>query len=57
MSDAKMTINLRVWRQTGPKEKGYFMDYQARNVSPHMSFLEMLDVMNEDLVRQGKEAV
>lgn len=57
MSDSKMTINLKVWRQKGPKEKGEFMDYKAQNVSEHMSFLEMLDVMNEDLVRQGKEAV
>lgn len=57
MSDKKMTINLKIWRQKGPKEKGEFMDYQAKNVSEHMSFLEMLDVMNEDLVRQGKEAV
>jgi succinate dehydrogenase / fumarate reductase, iron-sulfur subunit len=57
MSNKKMTINLKVWRQKGPKEKGEFMDYQAQNVSEHMSFLEMLDVMNEDLVRQGKEAV
>jgi succinate dehydrogenase / fumarate reductase iron-sulfur subunit len=57
MSDTKMTINLKVWRQKGPKEKGEFMDYKAQNVSEHMSFLEMLDVMNEDLVRQGKEAV
>ncbi len=57
MSDKKMTINLKIWRQKGPKEKGEFMDYQAQNVSEHMSFLEMLDVMNEDLVRQGKEAV
>lgn len=57
MSETKMTINLKVWRQVGPKEKGHFMDYKAQNVSEHMSFLEMLDVMNEDLVRQGKEAV
>jgi succinate dehydrogenase / fumarate reductase iron-sulfur subunit len=57
MSDKKMTINLKVWRQKSPNEKGEFMDYKATNVSEHMSFLEMLDVMNEDLVRQGKEAV
>lgn len=57
MSDKKMTINLKIWRQKGPNEKGGFMDYQAKNVSEHMSFLEMLDVMNEDLVRQGKESV
>lgn len=57
MSDKNMTLNLKVWRQAGPGAPGRFMEYQAKNVSTHMSFLEMLDVMNEDLVRQGQEAV
>lgn len=55
--DKKMNLNLKVWRQKGPNDKGQFMDYEAKNVSEHMSFLEMLDVMNDDLVRQGKETV
>jgi succinate dehydrogenase / fumarate reductase, iron-sulfur subunit len=57
MSNETMTLNLKIWRQKGPNEKGHFMDYTAKNVSPHMSFLEMLDVVNQDLIRQGKEPV
>lgn len=57
MSNESMTLNLKIWRQKGPNDKGYFMDYVAKNVSPHMSFLEMLDVVNQDLIKQGKEPV
>ena len=42
-----MRIFLKVWRQAGPKSAGQFVDYTAENVSPDMSFLEMLDVVNE----------
>ena len=42
-----MRIFLKVWRQAGPKARGEFVDYTAENVSPDMSFLEMLDVVNE----------
>ncbi|NJL24315.1 MAG: succinate dehydrogenase/fumarate reductase iron-sulfur subunit [Calothrix sp. SM1_5_4] len=52
-----MTLNLKIWRQAGPEAKGSFMEFQAKNVSSDMSFLEMLDVVNEDLVRNGKEPV
>jgi succinate dehydrogenase / fumarate reductase iron-sulfur subunit len=52
-----MTLKLRIWRQAGPKVPGSFMDYEAKNVTTDMSFLEMLDVVNEDLVRSGKEPV
>jgi succinate dehydrogenase / fumarate reductase iron-sulfur subunit len=52
-----MNLTLRIWRQKNAQDKGQFMDYQAKDVSPDMSFLEMLDVMNEDLVRQGQEPV
>ena len=51
--DKTLNLNLKVWRQEGPDKKGFFMDYQARGISIHMSFLEMMDVMNEDLVKQG----
>lgn len=56
-SNKKMNLHLKVWKQKGPNDPGHFMDYDAKGVSPDMSFLEMLDVMNEDLIRQGKEPV
>jgi len=52
-----MRLNLRIWRQAGPDAKGRLEDYTAGNVSPDMSFLEMLDVVNEGLIRQGKDAI
>ena len=52
-----MRITLRVWRQAGPNEQGRLQTYVAENVSPDMSFLEMLDVVNEDLVRKGEDAI
>lgn len=52
-----MKLKLKIWRQAGPQEKGFFMDYEASNVSPEMSFLEMLDVVNEDLIKQGQDPV
>jgi succinate dehydrogenase / fumarate reductase iron-sulfur subunit len=52
-----MNLTLRVWRQKGPEEKGRLEEIEAKNISPHMSFLEMLDVVNEGLARQGREPV
>src|ERR1051325_6168947 len=52
-----MNLTLRIWRQKNAEDKGQFMEYQAKDISPDMSFLEMLDVMNEDLVQQGQEPV
>jgi len=52
-----MTIHLKIWRQPGPDKPGKLVDYSLDSVDPDMSFLEMLDVLNEDLVRQGKEPV
>lgn len=58
MAEGKnMTINLKIWRQAGPNAPGSFMEFQAKNVSPEMSFLEMLDVVNEELIRTGKDPV
>ncbi|MEL6255614.1 MAG: succinate dehydrogenase/fumarate reductase iron-sulfur subunit [Bacteroidota bacterium] len=57
MSDTKMKINLKVWRQNGPKDAGKIVDYSLDNVSPDMSFLEMLDVLNEQLVGKDEEPV
>ena len=43
-----------MWRQAGPDRAGRLVDYTADNVSPDMSFLEMLDVVNEGLIAQGR---
>jgi len=48
---------LRIWRQAGPAAPGRLEDYVADDVSPDMSFLEMLDVVNEGLIRKGKDAI
>ncbi len=52
-----MNLTLQVWRQAGRNEKGRFEKYDAKDVSPHMSFLEMLDVVNETLISQGSEPI
>ncbi|MBI4484441.1 MAG: succinate dehydrogenase/fumarate reductase iron-sulfur subunit [Acidobacteria bacterium] len=52
-----MRLKLRIWRQSGPTAAGRLEEYSADNVSPDMSFLEMLDVVNEGLIRQGKDPI
>jgi succinate dehydrogenase / fumarate reductase iron-sulfur subunit len=52
-----MNIHLRVWRQAGPAEPGRMEIHSAEGVSPDMSFLEMLDVVNEKLIKAGKEPI
>lgn len=52
-----ININLRIWRQRGPKEKGHFESYKLDNVSTDSSFLEMLDMLNEKLIESGEEPV
>lgn len=52
-----MTIHLRVWRQEGPDAEGKLVDYTLNDVSPDMSFLEMLDVLNESLIRSDQDPV
>ena len=52
-----MRIFLKVWRQATPKDRGAFVDYTAENVSPDMSFLEMLDVVNEGLIIKGEDPI
>lgn len=52
-----MTLNLRVWRQKNTNSKGQLVPYKLENVSQHMSFLEMLDILNENLVKEGEEPV
>ena len=52
-----INIKLKIWRQRGPKEPGKFADYSLDNVPTDISFLEMLDMLNEQLVEQGEEPV
>jgi len=52
-----MRITLRVWRQAGPNEPGRLVTYVADGVSPDMSFLEMLDVVNEGLIAKGTDPI
>jgi succinate dehydrogenase / fumarate reductase iron-sulfur subunit len=50
-------ITLKVWRQRSRTEKGRFVTYEAPDISPNMSFLEMLDVVNERLILKGEEPI
>src|SRR6476469_9878417 len=52
-----MRITLRVWRQTGPAAQGRLETYVAEDVSRDMSFLEMLDVVNEALIAKGQDPI
>ncbi len=52
-----MKLTLRVWRQPGPEAPGRLVAYEMPDVSEHMSFLEMLDVLNERLVEKGEEPI
>ncbi len=52
-----MNVTLRVWRQTGAAAGGGFETHQACDISPDMSFLEMLDVVNERLILEGKDPI
>ena len=52
-----MRVRLRVWRQAGPSDQGRMVEYDAPGISPDMSFLEMLDVVNERLTERGEEPI
>jgi len=52
-----MDLTLHVWRQSGPNAEGRFVTYPAKGISPDASFLEMLDVVNEELIERGDEAI
>ncbi len=52
-----MNLKLRVWRQAGPSAEGRMVEYAAHDISPDMSFLEMLDVVNERLTEKGEEPI
>jgi succinate dehydrogenase / fumarate reductase iron-sulfur subunit len=52
-----MNLNLKLWRQNSPDEKGQMVDYQLEGISEHMSFLEMMDVLNQKLINSGERPV
>ena len=54
---ANMNLTLLVWQQTGPKDPGRMVPYVAANISPDMSFLEMLDIVNEGLIAKGESPI
>jgi succinate dehydrogenase / fumarate reductase, iron-sulfur subunit len=52
-----VNFKLRIWRQKDPKSRGDLRDYEVKDISPNASFLEMLDILNEQLVLRGEEPV
>ncbi|MEG1607985.1 MAG: succinate dehydrogenase/fumarate reductase iron-sulfur subunit [Mucinivorans sp.] len=52
-----MNITLKIWRQASAKDKGKFVEYKVDNISPDSSFLEMLDILNNELIHKGQEPV
>ena len=52
-----LNLTLHVWRQSGPNSGGHIVDYAATDISPDMSFLEMLDVVNEGLILRGEDPI
>jgi succinate dehydrogenase / fumarate reductase iron-sulfur subunit len=57
MEHKNINVKLKVWRQKNSKEKGSFETYDANNISQEMSFLEMFDVLNEELIKDGKDPI
>ena len=52
-----MNLTLRIWRQRNAQERGSLVSYEAKDISPDMSFLEMLDIVNERLIAKGEEPI
>lgn len=52
-----MNLTLKIWRQKDTRSKGQMVDYKVADISEHMSFLEMMDVLNEQLINKGEEPV
>lgn len=55
--DKNISFTLKVWRQNGPKDKGHFDTFQMKDIPGDTSFLEMLDILNEMLIEEGKEPI
>jgi len=56
-SNKSISVTLRVWRQAGPNQPGRFVDYPAENLNTNMSFLELLDVVNDKITLEGGEPI
>jgi succinate dehydrogenase / fumarate reductase iron-sulfur subunit len=54
---ANLNLKLKIWRQNGPSDVGKFESYDVQDLNTHMSFLEMLDVLNEQLITSGAEPI
>ena len=52
-----MNFQLRIWRQKDAKTPGKLVDYEVRDISPNTSFLEVLDILNEQLLHRGEEPI
>ena len=57
MEHYNMNLTLKIWRQKNSRDKGGFVTYQVSDISSEMSFLEMIDVLNEKLIHEGKDPV
>ena len=53
----KLNLTLKVWRQEDTNQRGNFVTYPVADVNPHMSFLELLDVLNEKLIKEGDDPI
>ncbi len=52
-----LNLNLKIWRQNGPQDAGKMVDYKVTDISEDMSFLEMIDVLNQELITKGDDPV
>jgi len=57
VSTKNISVTIRVWRQAGPDALGKFVNYPAKDLNPNMSFLEMLDVINDQLEKEGQDPI
>ncbi len=57
MQHREINLKLKVWRQKNEKTSGKFADYEVKGISTEMSFLEMIDVLNEQLIAKGEEPI
>lgn len=57
MESESINLKLKIWRQHGASDKGHFTEYVVKNISTHMSFLEMLDVLNQELIKKGDDPI
>ncbi len=57
MEQYSMNLTLKVWRQKSNNDQGRFETYQVKNISSEMSFLEMIDVLNEEMIREGHDPI